>query len=90
MAQEAICALTPEVARTDRRRKYRDPLKTRIADIKAMAPRISQATICSKVDSIGIELHERWRQSGNRTWSHAFRDEKLKGPLKTYFSKIKP
>jgi hypothetical protein len=89
--KEAIWALTlGSAAGIDRRRKPADPLKDRIAKIKAQSPKLSHLKICSMLDGMKESLPKRWRSSSNSLWTDAYRDKKTNPRLKSYISKIKP
>jgi molybdopterin biosynthesis enzyme MoaB len=66
-----------------------DPTKATIARIKRDNPRITQAKICSKLDTNSVPVPKRWAARGQTTWSHALRDLKLNPRVKRYISGVK-
>ena len=61
-----------------------------IAEIKFTSPGITAREICSRLDRLSIPILQSWQLHGNRTWSHAYLNPKLRGRVKTYISKIDP
>jgi hypothetical protein len=82
-------------ARPARPQSLDDRTKVVIRQIKGDNPGITQKDLCRKLDAMNdraqkniIPVPKTWEEKGERSWCGALANPKLKGPVKTYLSKI--